>query len=334
MMFAGVSWGAWDNIWWFVVYGMSILVLIYMFYANAKRISQLAVSSRQHVLLSRSSACIRITKLFLYALGLLFVYVALLAPQWDEKEELVEQEGRDVLIALDVSRSMLAEDVKPNRLALSKAKIKKLVARLHSERVGLILFAGDAFVHCPLTHDMHAFAQFLDQVDAHTISSGTTALDKALSKAIQVYESMPKRAHSLVVAFTDGEDFSTNLSLIKSRASKLGMHLFTVGVGTSEGAPVPIIDAQGKKNGYEKEANGQVVISRLNEGILENLAHDVGGVYVHTVADSDADIEQIVSNVEQFEKEAFDHTRVSSLEDKYYYFVGVSFICLLLEWVL
>lgn len=334
MIMNGVSWAAWYNIAWFFVYIASVIVLIYSYRYKLRAIAQLTSRARQHLLLSRSSGFMRISKLLLYALGLLCVYIALLQPQWNEKEQMVEQQGRDVLIALDVSRSMLAEDIKPNRLALSKAKIKQLVARLQSERVGLILFAGDAFVYCPLTQDLHAFAQFLDQVDASTISSGTTSLEKALSKAIQVYESMPNRGHSLVVAFTDGEDFSTNLSVIKARASKIGMHVFTVGVGTAEGAPVPVLDQQGKKIGYEKEANGNVVISKLNEGILETLAHDVGGVYVHSEPDSDADIKQIVRHVEQFEKETFDKTNVSQLEEKYHYFLGVSFLCFLLEWIL
>lgn len=334
MILASVHWAAWDNSIWFVLYGVMVAILIWAYYRTSTSINQLVSPSRRALLLSRSQPFRRIIKLLLLCVGLFFLFVALLAPQWNEREELVEQKGRDVLIALDVSRSMLAEDIKPNRLAFAKAKIKDLISHLNSERVGLILFAGDAFVHCPLTQDIHAFGQFLDQVDANTISSGTTYLDKALSRAVQVYESMPKRDHSLVIAFTDGEDYSASLDSIKTRASKLGIHVFTVGVGTVEGAPVPVIDKEGKKVGYEKEASGQVVISRLHEPVLDSLARDVGGVYVHATPDSDADIEQIVRQVTQFEKEAFDHTQVSSLEEKYYYFVGISFVCFLLEWLL
>ncbi len=130
------------------------------------------------------------------------------------------------------------------------------------------------------------------------------------------------------------EDFSSQLASIKTRAADLGMHLFTVGVGTSEGAPVPIVDRDGKKVGYEQEANGQVVISRLDEGILASLAHDVGGVYVHATPDDDADIMHIVNQVEQFEKEAFDQTRIARLEEKYHYYIALSFICFLLEWLI
>lgn len=333
-MIGFIHWASLHNSKWFILYCLCVGLLIYIYYVQSSIIKQLVYGDRQSALLTKSSAWLRILKTVLYAVGLFFVFVALLQPQWNEKEELVEQQGRDVLIALDVSRSMLAEDIKPNRLAFAKAKIKELVTHLNSERVGLILFAGDAFVHCPLTQDVHAFGQFLDQVDANTISSGTTALDKALSRALQVYASMPKRKHSLVVAFTDGEDFSSNLSPLKEQAKALGMHLFTVGVGTSEGAPVPIVNKEGIKVGYEKEASGQVVISRLNQGILENLAHDIGGTYVHATPNSDSDINQIVREVEQFEKESFDQTEVSSLEEKYYYCVIISFICFLIEWLL
>ncbi|MGE0010587.1 MAG: VWA domain-containing protein [Candidatus Babeliales bacterium] len=334
MIMAGITWAAWHNIVWFAAFFIATMLLVYSYYRTSQRITQLVIPVRRSLLLSGAQPWLRLVKLALWVLALLFLFIALLGPQWNEKEELIDQQGRDVLIALDVSRSMLAEDIKPNRLSFAKEKIKQLITQLKTERVGLILFAGDAFVHCPLTHDIHAFGQFLDQVDANTISSGTTAIDKALSKAIQVYESMPNRKHGLVVAFTDGEDYSSNLSAIKARASNLGMHVFTVGVGSLEGAPVPIVDKEGKKNGYEKETSGQVVMSRLNEGILETLARDVGGVYVHATPGSDADIQKIVHHVVQFEKEAFDQTRVASLEEKYYYFVAMSFMCFLLEWLL
>lgn len=334
MILATIHWAAWHNIVWFVLYGGLVGLLVYSYARTTKTIHQLVVPERRSVLLSRAQPSRRILKFLLWSSALFFLFIALLQPQWNEREELVEQRGRDVLIVLDVSRSMLAEDIKPNRLAFAKAKIKELISHLNSERVGLVLFAGDAFVHCPLTQDIHAFGQFLEQVDANTISAGTTSLDKALSRAVQVYESMPKRDHSLVVAFTDGEDYSVDLASIKTRASKQGIHVFTVGVGTTEGAPVPIIDKEGKKVGYEKEASGQVVISRLHETVLDSLARDVGGVYVRATPDSDADIEHIVQQVAQFEKEAFDHTQISSLDEKYYYFVGISFVCFLLEWLL
>lgn len=262
----------------------------------------------------------------------LLLFIACLQPQWGEREQIVHQEGRDVFIALDVSRSMLAQDVKPNRLEAAKKKIKQLVHALKSDRVSLILFSGTAFVYCPLTSDMDAFSLFLSQVDAETISSGTTAIDQALEKILQTLHTMHGKKNKIAVIVTDGEDFSRNLARIKQEAQSEGLVLFTLGVGTPEGAPVPIVDLHGKQIGHQKDEHGAVVISRLNEQVMRSLAQDMGGAYITSTADG-ADIKKLVSLVEGFEKEAFDDKKIASQEDRYYYFVAAACAALLLEWL-
>jgi Ca-activated chloride channel homolog len=275
----------------------------------------------------------QIIKYVLYSISFLLLFVALLRPQWNKKEEIITEEGRDLYIVLDVSRSMLAQDVKPNRLAFSKEKIRQLARILESNRVGLLLFSGSAFVYCPLTSDLAAFNMFLDQVDAETISSGTTAIDQALEKVIQTVQSVPSRKSNIVVIFTDGEDFSSNLQRIKNDAAQHRLTIFTVGVGSQEGAPIPVVDDKGNQVGHQKDEDGSIVISRLDEKTIKNLAIDLGGHYIKATEDS-SDIYQLQSYIQQFEKEAFDEKKMSALEEQFQWFVVPATIFLCIEWIL
>jgi Ca-activated chloride channel family protein len=252
---------------------------------------------------------------------------------WNKKEETVEQEGRDLFIALDISRSMLAPDCLPNRLMCAKSKIKKLLPMLSCERVGLILFSGSSIIQCPLTTDYGAFLMFLEAIDAETVSAGTTALDQAIAKAMDAFGLMKDKKNKLLVIFTDGEDFSSNLAGIKQDAIKKGLHIFTVGVGTQEGAPIPLYDAYGKQIGHQLDDRGNVVITHLNEGILRSVAQDSGSIYL-TLTTDDSDLRSLVRAVTSFEKEKIEDKKISMLEDQYHYFLLISLFCLLLEWIL
>jgi len=257
----------------------------------------------------------------------------LLRPQWDKREEVVQQEGRDLFVAVDISRSMLAEDYKPNRLEFAKEKIKKLVSKLKSERVGLLIFSGSTMVQCPLTSDYSAFFMFLDQLDVETISSGTTALDQPITRVLEIFEGMEGKKTKLLVIFTDGEDFSSNLAAVRQRAADQGVKIFTMGVGTPEGVPIPLINEKGERQGHIKDKAGNIVISRLNEGILSALASETGGIYLR-LTDNDKDLKQLISVVEQFEKEKFEDKKLPALQEQYHYFLLVSFVCFAIEWLL
>ena len=272
-------------------------------------------------------------KIFFFGLALFFLSVALLRPQWHKRIKTIAQEGRDVLIALDISRSMLANDCKPDRLTVAKKKIKQLLSMLQSERVGLILFSGSAFIQCPLTTDYEAFQMFLDHVDAETISSGSTALDAALHKTLEAFATTPDKKNKLLVLFTDGEDFSTNLSQLKQKAQQKNMHIFALGIGTAQGAPIPLYNQDGKQIGHQKDAYDKVVISQLNENLLHALAADVGGVYISLTPDR-SDLVQLIGCIKRFEKEQFQNQKVVQFDDTYHYFLLLGLICLLGEWIL
>jgi len=263
----------------------------------------------------------------------LLLALALLRPQWNKREEVVTQEGRDLFVALDISRSMLATDCEPNRLACAKQKIKQLLATLSCERVGLILFSGSAFVQCPLTSDFVTFKTFLDHVNVETISSGTTALDQAVKTTLQAFGRMEGKKNKLLAVFTDGEDFSRDLRHYKQSALDAGLRIFTFGVGTAEGAPIPLYDESGKQTGHQKNSSGGVVISQLNEGILQTLAQDAGGTYLQMTEDA-SDVQRLAQQVQSFEKEMLEDKTYSAYEDQYHWFLLGSFILFALEWVL
>ncbi|MBI2353179.1 VWA domain-containing protein [Candidatus Dependentiae bacterium] len=272
-------------------------------------------------------------KIVLLFIGMFFLLLALLRPQSEKEEEVIKQQGRDILIALDISRSMLAQDEKPNRLEFAKQKIRKMLSNLKCERVGLILFSGTTVLQCPLTKDYAAFFMFLDQIDAETISSSTTCIDQAIRQAIRVYEPASDKKTKLLCLFTDGEDFSSHLSDIKEKAVAQGLSIFTIGIGSEHGAPIPILDQNGNQIGLEKDDSGKIVMSKLNEGILKNLSKQTGGHYIHATV-SNQDIEKLISFVETFEKDSLQDASINRFQEEYHYCVAVSFICFVLEWLL
>jgi len=330
----GISWLSFS--FWVYALAIGILLISLIIWQQHKRVTilnALVVAKWQSLLLPNFSLVKQIAKTILACVGVSALCIGLLRPAWGKVEQQVEQEGRDLIIALDVSRSMLAQDRLPNRLEFAKAKIKKLVSKLDSERVGLLIFSGSTIVQCPLTTDHNAFFLFLDQLDAETISSGSTAIDKAIKKALEVFTSMADKKNRLLAIFTDGEDFSSNLTDIKQKALQEGMTIFTIGLGTPEGAPIPVLNEKGEAIDHQRDEKGAIVISRLNEGILRAVADESGGMYLRA-QDDDRDLNSLTAKLQQFEKEAFEDKKFSNVQERYYYFVAVAFACFMLEWLL
>lgn len=277
----------------------------------------------------------KIIKLLLSFLGLLSLSFALLRPQWKEEKQLITQEARDLVIAIDISKSMLAQDLKPNRLNFAKNKIKALIEKLNSERIGLIVFSNQAFCQCPLTRDINSIFTFLDAIDTETISSGPTSLKTPILKTIELFNNLDEnRKNKLLVIFTDGEDFSKDLNFVKNKAKEIDLKIFTVAIGTTKGAPIPIIDDHGKLIDYHKDKkNNQIVISRLNEDILRNLSQETGAFYIKTTEDN-TDIEKLTQKINNFEKEKIENKEINLHQEKYHYLTLLSFICLGLEWLI
>ena len=201
--------------------------------------------------------------------------VALAGPMWGFHWEEVRREGIDLVVAFDTSKSMLATDVAPNRLARAKLAVQDLLAELAGDRIGLVAFAGSAFVQCPLTLDRNAFRESLEAVEVGLIPRGGTNLTAALESGLEAFEGH-QGSHQALVLITDGEDHEGKLDDAIKRATERGIKIFTVGIGTAEGELIPA-----KGGGFLKDRKGQVIKSRLDEDTLKKLAIDTGGVYLH-----------------------------------------------------
>lgn len=329
----GIHWAALDNI----IYLPVFLILGFFAIKNFLRIKKgarlLAHPEQRQIIFKNFSLSKELIKTIVLLSALFVIFLAILQPQWGKRDEQVVQEGRDLLILLDVSRSMLAQDLKPNRLEFSKLKVRALLSKLTFERVGLIAFSGSAFVQCPLTVDHATFLMFLDHLDTESISSGTTAIDTALAKAVQLFSDAPGRKNKNVVLLTDGEDFSLNLTAIKQQAVEQNIRLFALGIGSAQGAPIPLVDVVGNQAGHITDAKGNVVISTLNEKLLQSMCTTLNGSYF-IASYEDTDIDSLVGIIKKMEKEKLAEKKLSHYEDHYPWFLGVAWVLLLIEWLL
>lgn len=314
-----------------------VLLVVILLLRHCKRINatvtKLVHPIHQATIFKNFSSTRQWIKGSLLSLGVVFLFIALLQPQWGKKEQTIMQEGRDVLILLDISRSMSAQDLKPNRLEFAKLKIRTLIEKLPSERIGLIVFSGSAFVQCPLTADHAAFAMFLDHVNTEIISSGTTSLDKALNKALEVFSTAEDRKNKLAIVLTDGEDYSLQFDAAQNKALKEQLSVFALGVGTPTGAPIPKLDQNGQQTGHETDESGNVVLSILDEKMLLQLCTRLNGQYQRATYD-DSDIDALVARLGQYEKEKFADKKLSLFEEQYPWVLALAWICLALEWIL
>ena len=214
--------------------------------------------------------------LIILVVGLLVF--ALMGPRWGFRWHEVKREGIDIIVAIDTSNSMLAQDVKPNRLERSKLAIEELLDLLQGDRIGLIAFAGNSFLQCPLTLDYGAFARALNAVNTGIIPRGGTSIERAVKTALTAFEGKAKKYKALIL-ITDGEDHEGDPVKAAEEATKQGIKIFCVGVGTRDGELIHIVDENGNKS-LLKDRSGQVVMSRLDEETLQKVALTTGGGYV------------------------------------------------------
>lgn len=272
----------------------------------------------------------RMIQLIIPALFLTFLITALLDPQLGTRLEVVKRKGNDVIIALDISRSMLTRDVVPSRLERAKREMKKFIAKLMGDRIGIILFAGVAYTQCPLTTDYAAVEMYLDVIHPGIIPVQGTEIGKAIKEAIRAFPDSTNKQRILLL-ITDGEDHATEetMEAIKM-AKKNNLKIYTVGVGSPAGSLIPLYDENGKLTGYLKDENNNYVTSRLNAQLLEAIAMETGGKsYILGTAGDDLDA--IVKELESMEKQEIYERRYAQFEHRYQFFVILALISLFLE---
>ncbi len=263
---------------WLAILGPLLMAALYRYAAWSRRlqIAKLVVPERAASMTRSHSPIRRLSKQLLLQISVACIGLTLARPQWGEQTEAIRTLGEDILFLLDVSKSMLSSDVKPNRLTRAKFSIMDFVQRHGQGRVGLLVFAGQAFLQCPLTFDYDAFQESLMAVDAQTIPVPGTDLGRALEEAFAAMEKNERR--KVMVLGSDGEDLENKgVSQAKELADK-GVMVFTIGVGTPAGSTVPQLSPQGTAD-VLRDSTGNVVTSRLDENTLRNIAEATKGTY-------------------------------------------------------
>lgn len=258
------------------------------------------------------------------------VFAALARPQWGTVETPLVQKGRDVVVVLDTSKSMSAEDIQPSRMAKAKREIDQLIVRLQGDRIGLVSFAGEATISCPLTIDYAAARLFLSEIDVGTVPLGGTNIARAIEVARRAY--IPAQETSRVmVLITDG-DQTTGEAIDEARkAAEEGIIVYTVGIGTPSGAPIPEYGENGQMIGYKQDRDSQVVMSRLDESGLREIAFETGGAFYHATPEA-FELDEIYEDIERKrEEKEFSARMTTRYEDRYQWFLAPALLLLIVE---
>lgn len=265
-------------------------------------------------------------KYFLFGLGAVFVVLALARPQMGTRLEEIKREGIDLVVVLDVSNSMLAEDIKPNRLMKAKYEIRRLVDMLQGDRIALVIFAGEAMVQVPLTLDYDAFLMILDNVDQNSIPVQGTAVASAIDVSTNAFVKGELK-HRAMVLITDGEDHSGNPVEAAANAKSKGISIHTVGIGSTAGVPIPVYDQNGNKIGVRKDRSGNIVTTRLDAETLQRVSLETDGEYL----DNLEDLPTIIAGME---KKQFEAKKFTQFEDRFQYPLALGMILMIIGYIL
>jgi Ca-activated chloride channel family protein len=258
--------------------------------------------------------------------------VALARPQFGTRVETVRSSGQDIVVAVDLSTSMLAEDVAPSRLERARLAILRLIGSLDGDRIGLVAFAGDAFVQSPLTVDYSAAGMFLGAMHPDIMPVQGTDLGEALRVSLDALDEGAREAR-VIVLVTDGEHLEDDFEAQLERAVESGIQVHVVGIGSPEGGPIPVYDEQGRRTGFQRDEEGGVVTTRLDEETLRTVADRTGARYVRAGAGGTA-FDDLVDEIANVEGEALDARQITRFEEQFQIFLGVALAMLLIEWLL
>ena len=317
----------------FYFYGLGILPILWVAYflvMGWKRRAQnrFAHSNLMEKLSPYRSKFKPALKLLMFSLGISFLILGLVNPKIGTQLETVKREGVDIVFAIDVSKSMLAEDIAPNRLEKSKRLVSAIINQLASDRIGIIAYAAQAIPQLPITTDYGAAKMFLQALNTNMLSSQGTALDAALDLSGTYFDD-EDQTNRVVFLISDGEDHSEKGATAAQRAADMGIRIFTFGVGTDEGAPIPI-----KRNGvidsYKKDMQGETVITKRNATILKEIAQAAEGNYVDG-NDTQAVVDFVAETLKNMDKKEFEAKKFVSYKDQFQAFLFAGFLLILLE---
>jgi Ca-activated chloride channel family protein len=270
-----------------------------------------------------------ILKMVLFLLGLTFIIIGLVNPKMGTKVEKVKRQGIDIVFAVDVSKSMLAEDVAPNRLEKSKQLVSQLINQLGSDRIGIIAYSGSAFPVLPMTSDYAVAKMFLQSMNPGMISSQGTSIDQAIDLANSKFFDKKDKTNKLLILISDGEDHTDNAETAAEDAQKNGIKIITIGVGTEKGGPIPL-----KRNGvvesFQRDKDDQVVVTKRNAEILSKIAKSSKGGYIDGNS-TKVVVDYVKKAIDNTEKTEFGATQMADLKSQFQWFLGFGFFLLLLD---
>ena len=313
------------------LYLLPVLVLLFWYLGrNRKKLLQQFADKELHkTLFPTDSNMKRWTKFIVILLALTCLVFAAANPQVGTKLTEVKQTGIDVFILLDVSNSMMAEDIKPSRLEKAKYQISNLINKLRGDRIGLIIFAGQAYVQIPLTTDYSAANLFLSAVDINSVPSQGTAIASAINLATASFDSLSTQ--KVIVAITDGEDHEGDIDDAVENAVSKGIKIYCIGLGSPAGVPIPVYNNSHQLTGFKKDKQGNTVLTKLDEETLKKISNEGNGKYYRGTNYEDY-LDKIYTELSQLEQTEFGVKKVTDYEDRFYYFLIPAIFLLVLEY--
>ncbi|GGG37885.1 vWA domain-containing protein [Bizionia arctica] len=319
-----------EKIWFWVLAIIPVIILFFLVLQFWKRHTQKKFANKKLLkrLSPNQSLFKNILKISVICLAIASLTIALVNPKVGTKLETVKREGVDVVFAIDVSKSMLAEDIAPNRLEKAKQLVTQIINNLASDRVGIIAYAGKAFPQLPITTDYASAKMFLQSMNTDMLSSQGTAIDEAIELS-KTYFDDDEQTNRVLIIISDGEDHGEVASKVAEEAYNEGIRIFTIGVGDIKGGPIPI-----KRNGvvlnYKKDKTGETVITRLNEETLKSIASEADGVYLNGRNTNEV-VESITDILNKMDKKEFEAKQFADFKDQFQWFLALALVLLFLD---
>ena len=294
-----------------------------MRYMRARRVKTFGDPALVEALMPSRSRSKGWVKAVLFSLAFAFFAIGLARPRTGAKLAERNTKGAEIIVALDVSNSMLAQDYSPNRLERAKLSIARLTERLQEDRIGLVIFAGTSFVQLPVTTDYVSAKMFLNSIDTGSIPVQGTAIGDAFSLSIKSFSAQSEKSRVIVV-ISDGENHEDDAVGAAKQAAELGIKVYTIGVGSAEGQPIPM------DGGLLKDKDGNIVVTKLNEEMLRDIARAGGGAYIHAGGE-EFGLNPIIQDIRRMEDEEFGSVVFEEYDEQYMYFFGIALLLFILE---
>ena len=314
----------------YLLFIVPILVLLFLYNQYWKRKKQREFGDLDLVkkLSPEKSVFKPILKLVVMLLALVGLIFGLVNPKIGTKMETVKREGIDIVFAMDVSKSMLAEDVAPSRLEKSKQIVSQIINQLGSDRIGIVAYAGSAFPVLPITTDYSVAKMFLQSMNTDIVSSNGTSLDEAIKMSATYFDEKSKTS-KLLILISDGEDHSEGAEDAAEEATKLGMKIITIGIGTEKGSTIPL-RVNGVVESFKRDNNNEVVITKLNKEGLTTIAKATKGGYVDG-NNTKAVLDYVKNALDNIQKTEFESTQMANFQSQFQWFLGFAFALLFLD---